>query len=327
MGIPANVTVRLRIQSRTLTIGDAVLTAAAERLSSLLSSSIDGSTVTGDSEALEVDKSLLNGSIEEAGLKDIKETGSGSELCRRIDFESFQEIVHGELLDRRGLFPFLVRFFGLFLRRMNRTGNIIRIEEPETGEEIIESTGTWSVTRGKSRKNRIEMVRLQGGSPGGKRGNPELHRQDVRPKHVRGKSGVRAEAGIGILQDDIHLGEVEIPEFVDDVPGSGVEGGNGIRVVFTKQSQDMILIGGVSAGIKRFQSVHLQSSVIWFLIEGARLASPGGAGSSRRAAHFVSFVKHFFEKNQKSVQKSGGIQKLGSQKVSIYAALRFREYI
>lgn len=150
MGIPADVTVRLRIQSRTLTIGDAVLTAAAESLSSLLSSSIDGSTVTGDSEALEVDKSLLNGSIEEAGLKDIKEPGSGSELCRRIDFESFQEIVHGQLLDRRGLFPFLIRFFGLFLRRMNRRGDIIRIQEPETGEEIVERTGTGSVTRGKA---------------------------------------------------------------------------------------------------------------------------------------------------------------------------------
>lgn len=64
-----------------------------------------------------------------------------------------------------------------------------------------------------------------------------------------------------------------MPETIDNHP-CGWRDGTRVRIVFTHEFQDMVLVGGMAAEINRFQSVHLQSGKkVQFLIEGLTLGA------------------------------------------------------
>ena len=50
-----------------------------------------------------------------------------------MQLELLQQLLYGDLLHGRGLFPFLIRLFGLFLRRVDRVGKVVLIRHPDLG--------------------------------------------------------------------------------------------------------------------------------------------------------------------------------------------------
>jgi hypothetical protein len=51
------------------------------------------------------------------------------------------------------------------------------------------------------------------------------------------------------------MGQFKIPEAINDRPDRHRDS-IGIRIVFTHEIQDVVLLGGMAAGISWFQSVH-----------------------------------------------------------------------
>lgn len=100
VGIPADVTVRLMVDAIAFTIMDTFFQTITGAGFPLLCSGINGSSISGDSQILEVDQSLVNGFIQELGFEDIKETFSRSEILRRFNLEFGQEIIDCHFFNR-----------------------------------------------------------------------------------------------------------------------------------------------------------------------------------------------------------------------------------
>ncbi len=67
----------------------------------------------------------------------------------------------------------------------------------------------------------------------------------------------------------IHGRQIQGPELLHDIPCGGIKGSEGIWIVFTKLFQNMFLVGGVSADVNRFQSVHLNQEKLVLKLKGA----------------------------------------------------------
>ena len=105
----------------------------------------------------------------------------------------------------------------------------------------------------------MEMVLLEIGSPGSDRSDFAFDGKQVRTQHAGRQSWFRSKNGIAIPHQVIHGRQIQGPDLLHDIPCGGIKGSEGIWIVFTKLFQNMFLVGGVSAGVNRFQSVHLQS--------------------------------------------------------------------
>lgn len=143
--IPANVAVGLVVDTVALTVPDALFKAVAGAGLTLSGAGIDRRSITGDCEMIQVDKSLVDGNIQELGFKDLKQSGSRMELFWRLYFELGQEVIDSDFFYRRGLFPFFIRLFGLLFWRVNRIRDVIAIRKPQSVEEIIKSTCAGSI--------------------------------------------------------------------------------------------------------------------------------------------------------------------------------------
>ena len=99
------------------------------------------------------------------------------------------------------------------------------------------------------------MVLLEIGSPGSDRSDFAFDGKQVRTQHAGRQSWFRSKNGIAIPHQVIHGRQIQGPELLHDIPCGGIKGSEGIWIVFTKLFQNMFLVGGVSAGVNRFQSV------------------------------------------------------------------------
>ena len=140
VGIPADVAVGLVIDSVALTVPDALFQTVAGAGLTLSCTSMDRCPIAGDSQVIQVNKPLIDGSIQELGFEDFKQACSWVELFGRFYFESGQEVIDGDFLYRRGLFPLFVRLFWLLLGRVERIRDVTAVRKPQTVEKIIKST-------------------------------------------------------------------------------------------------------------------------------------------------------------------------------------------
>ena len=115
VGIPADVAVGLVVDPVALTVPDALFQAVAGAGLTLSCTSIDRCPIAGDSQVIQVNKPLIDGSIQELGFEDFKQACSWVELFGRFCFESGQEATDGDFLCRWSLLPFLSGFFGFCL--------------------------------------------------------------------------------------------------------------------------------------------------------------------------------------------------------------------
>lgn len=140
VGIPANVAVGLVIDSAAFTVPDALFQAVAGTGLTLSCTSIDRCSITGNSQVIQVNKSLIDGSIQELGFENLKQASGRIELFGRFYFESVQEVIDGDFLYRWSLLPFFVRLFWLLPGRVDWIRDVIAVRKPQTVEKIIEST-------------------------------------------------------------------------------------------------------------------------------------------------------------------------------------------
>lgn len=115
VGIPADVAVGLVIDSVAFTVPNALFQAVAGTGLTLSCTSIDRCSITRNSQIIQINKSLIDGSIQEPGFENLKQACSWIELFGRFYFESVQEVIDGDFLYRWSLFPFFVRLFGFCL--------------------------------------------------------------------------------------------------------------------------------------------------------------------------------------------------------------------
>ena len=140
VGIPANVAVGLVIDSVAFTVPDAFFQAVACSGLTLSCTSIDRCSITGNSQVIQVNKPLIDGSIQELGFENLKQARSRSELFGRFYSESGQEAIDGNFLYWWSLSPFFVRLFWLLLGRVDWIRDVITVRKPQTVEKIIKST-------------------------------------------------------------------------------------------------------------------------------------------------------------------------------------------
>ena len=140
VGIPADAAVRLVIDPAALTAPDALFQAVAGAGLTLPCASIDRCPITGNSQVIQVNKPLTDGSIQELGFENLKQACSWIEFFGRLYSESGQEVIDGDFLCRWCLFPFFVRLFWLLLGRVGWIRDVIAVRKPQTAEKIIKST-------------------------------------------------------------------------------------------------------------------------------------------------------------------------------------------
>lgn len=165
VGIPADVTVRLAVDTITLAVLDSLFEAAAGTFLTFLCGNVDRCAVPGKGKAAKVDQPILYRAFNEQPFKDIIKPFTGSHILWRMELELFHELFYSDFLHERSFLTFLIRLFWFFLRRVDRVGKIVHIGQPERALEIIKSTDTRSVANGKAGKDGMEMVLLQVSCP------------------------------------------------------------------------------------------------------------------------------------------------------------------
>ena len=108
VGIPADVAVRLMVESVAFTVTDPFFQAITGTGFPLPCAGINRSTITGDSKVLKINQALINGFIQKLGFKDVKETFHRSEILRRFNFKFCQKFIDGHFFNRGCLFTLLL---------------------------------------------------------------------------------------------------------------------------------------------------------------------------------------------------------------------------
>ncbi len=166
-------------------------------------------------------------------------------------FQLPEQLLDSGLLNGFCLGAFLPRLLDLILLdRMYMRGKVVGTKIPEPVDEIIESTDTRSITEFEPTEDGIEGIDFQLRSPVSEGRHLEANGQQVGTLHAGGSPWLRAKDGILRTQEFIGIGQVEVPEAVDDVPG-GTRDGVWIRIIFTEICSNKILVGGMAAGINR----------------------------------------------------------------------------
>lgn len=259
MGIIANVAVRLAVKAVTFTVKDALLEAFAGTLLAFPGGSIDRGAIPGQGEFLEAEKAFLLRSGEKKLLEQRKKEPAGSHILWRLEFKESKKVFDSNFFDRRCFFPFLIGLFGFFLGRVDRVREVLVVREPKAALEIIKGANARGITDAEAGKDRKEMVLLERICPLGIGSNLKLHREQDGAEHVRRKSRWRTKVGIPVLHEGINGGKVKGPKFFHYAPGGRREGRSSIWIIFTQLCQDTVLVGGMAAGMKRFQKKRPQS--------------------------------------------------------------------
>ena len=84
----------------------------------------------------------------------------------------------------------------------------------------------------------------------GKVSNLKIQRQQVGAVHAGRSSWLRSTDRISVFKLFIGVGKVKIPKAVNDIP-CGVGDGIRVRIVFTKISNNKVLVVGMTATINR----------------------------------------------------------------------------
>ncbi len=250
MGVPSPAAVWLRIMAFAAAGRTAVLPAIADPFFSLLRSSTDRSAVTGKSQMVWNDQSLLNRTIQELLL--IKPKNKEKRIFRFEVPMLQQREKFGRSAGRiAGSFiAFLFSFRWFHFRETVFRGKIVRVILPDAGKEIIKSPDTGSIPERESAEDGIKGSFPEHTAPDRDGSYFQFQSEQIGAQHVGRKAGLRAKNRVTLLHNGISQGEIQIPELHDKIPG-GFGKYKGIRIKFQKIGYESILIGGMTARITR----------------------------------------------------------------------------
>ena len=126
----------------------------------------------------------------------------------------------------------------------------VGIRIPKPVNEIIKSTNTRGIPEIEPTEDGIEGIDLELCSPVSEGRHLEINRQQIGTLHAGGSPWFRAKDGILWTQELIGIGQVEVPESINDVPGRTRER-VWIGIIFTEIFSNKILVGGMTARINR----------------------------------------------------------------------------
>ena len=250
MGVPSPAAVRLRIMAFAAAGRTAFFLAIADPFFSLLCSSPDGSAVTGKSQMVWIDQSLLNRTIQELLL--IKPKNKGKRIFRfevpmlqqREKFGSGTGRIAGSFI------AFLFPLWRLHFRETVFRGKIVRVILPDAGKEIIKSPDTGSIPERESAEDGIKRSFPEHTAPECDGSYFQFQSKQIGTQHTGREPWLRAKNRVTLLHNGIRQGKIQIPELHDIVPGAfGKHKGIGIKL--KKIGYESILIGGMAARISR----------------------------------------------------------------------------
>ena len=250
MGVPSPVAVRLRIMAFAAAGRTAVFPAIADPFFSLLRSSTDRSAVTGKSQMVWIDQSLLNRTIQELLL--IKPKNKGKRIFRFEVPMLQQREKFGRSAGRiAGSFiAFLFPLWRLHFRETVFRGKIVRVILPDAGKEIIKSPDTGSIPERESAEDGIKRSFPEHTAPECDGSYFQFQSKQIGTQHTGREPWFRAKNRVTLLHNGIRQGKIQIPELHDIVPGAfGKHKGIGIKL--KKIGYESILIGGMAARISR----------------------------------------------------------------------------
>lgn len=253
MGIPADVTVGLAVNAVASAVTDSLFQTVTGAFFPFLCGGINRGSVTGKGKAEQVNQSILYRVFKKKHLKNFVEESAGFHGSRRMLLELLKKVFDRDFFNGRSFVSLLIRLFGLILRGMGGIGKVILVREPQTSLEIVKSAGTGGIPDEEAGKDGMEMIFLEVSGPLGIGRDLELDGKKKGTEHIGRQSGCRPENRIAVLHEGVQLREVKSPEFFHDIPCRSRERGNSIRIIVTQLSQDTLLIGGMTARIKRFQ--------------------------------------------------------------------------
>ena len=250
MGVPAPVTVRLRIIAFAVAGRTAFFLAVADPLFPLLCCSTDRSAVTGKRQMVWIDEPFVDGKIQE--LLFIK-TEDKIKRILRFKLPAFQQ--RKKLRSRAGrvagsFVSFLFSFRRLHFREAILRRKMVGVILPDAGKEIIKGAHTRGITEAEPTEYGIKWSFLEHAAPDSDRSHFQFQSKQVGAQHTGRKAGLWAKNGVAFLQNGIGLGKIKVPELHDIVPGA-FRKHKGLRIKFKELGYESILIGGMAAGITR----------------------------------------------------------------------------
>ena len=250
MGVPSPVAVRLRIMAFAAAGRTAFFPAIADPFFSLLCSSPDGSAVTGKSQMIWIDQSLLNRTIQELLLIETENKGKRifrfevPMLQQREKFGSGTGRIAGSFI------AFLFPLWRLHFRETVFRGKIVGVILPDAGKEIIKSPDTGSIPERESAEDGIKRSFPEHTAPECDGSYFQFQSKQIGTQHTGREPWFRAKNRVTLLHNGIRQGKIQIPELHDIVPGAfGKHKGIGIKL--KKIGYESILIGGMAARISR----------------------------------------------------------------------------
>lgn len=108
--IPTDAAIRLMVDTLAFAVTDPFYQAITGAGFPLMCSGVNRSPVTGDCEVLQIDQSFINGFVQKLRLEDLKRTPGRSEILRRFEFKSGQEVIDSHFFNRISFFAFLRGF-------------------------------------------------------------------------------------------------------------------------------------------------------------------------------------------------------------------------
>ena len=250
MGVPSPAAVWLRIMAFAAAGGTAVFLTIADAFFPLLRSSTDRSAVTGKSQMVWIDQSLLNRTIQELLL--IKPKNKEKRIFRfevpmlqqREKFGSGTGRIAGSFI------AFLFPLWRLHFRETVFRGKIVRVILPDAGKEIIKSPDTGSIPERESAEDGIKRSFPEHTAPECDGSYFQFQSKQIGTQHTGREPWLRAKNRVTLLHNGIRQGKIQIPELHDIVPGAfGKHKGIGIKL--KKIGYESILIGGMAARISR----------------------------------------------------------------------------
>lgn len=248
--VPTPAAVWLRIMAFAAAGRTTVFLTIADPFFSLLRSSTDRSAITGKSQMVRMDQTILNRTIQELLMIKPKDEKKG---IFRFQFPAFQQRKKFGCGTGRitGSFIALPFPFGWFhFRETIFGGKIAPVILPDAGKEIIKSPDTGSMPERETAKDGIKRSFPEHAAPECDGSHLQLQSKQIGAQHAGREPGFRAQNRVALLHNGICQGKIEIPELHDIVPGAFGKH-KGIRIKLKKIGYESILIGGMAARISR----------------------------------------------------------------------------
>jgi len=141
------------------------------------------------------------------------------------------------------------------LRRLHFRKSVLRREIgraifPDAGKEVIKSPDTRGIAEGEAAEDGVKRGFFQHAAPERDGSHLQFQSKQIGTQHTGREPRLWPKNRVAVLHDGIGLGKIEIPELHDIIPGA-FRKHKGIRIKFEELGYKSILIGGMTAGIRR----------------------------------------------------------------------------